>query len=265
MSMLVDTHCHLTDEKIPNIDTAISDAKRNSVNTFITVGTSIANNKQVVQLAQSNIGVYASIGVYPHEDLDADNIDIEREIISELATHGSKIVAIGECGIDFTTNYDPTLHRTLDKQLEIFELQAGIAEKNNLPLVVHNRNGDDYVLSVIKKYPRLYGVAHCFTQELEFARKLVDLGFYISFSGMLTYPKKTHLVDVANGLPRESIVLETDAPYLPPQSKRGSVNVPANIVETAQKLADIWQVSFDDVCDITTQNAAKLFKLEDIC
>ncbi len=259
--MLIDTHCHLTDEKYTNVDIILQNAAHAGIDQLITIATSLSNARLCIQIAEKYPSVFAAVGVYPHEDLDSDATDIERELINALFMHADKIVAIGECGIDFGDHYNPAELRTLDKQVELFELQLNLASKNNLPVVIHNRNGDDYVLSALAKFPNVAGVAHCFSQDVTFAKRCIDAGLYISFSGMLTYPKNTHLIDVAKFVPHDRIVVETDAPYLPPQSKRGSVNEPANISEIAMKLADIWQVPLDEVAAVTSQNAIKLFKL----
>ena len=165
-----------------------------------------------------------------------------------------KIVALGEIGLDYYRG-----ERNKKIQKDIFIKQLRIAEELNLPIVFHNRDSDHDVLSILSDFPKVRGVAHCFSSTIETAKELIDMGFYISFSGNLTF-KNSHLPDVASQLSLDNLLVETDSPYLSPVPFRGKSNEPSRVRYVAEKLADIFQVSIKYVAEKTTKNAEKLFK-----
>lgn len=258
--MLIDSHCHLVHKnyEIP-LEQILSEANENEVGKFITIGTSVKENLIAIETAGRWEDVYCSIGVYPHEDR-ALEIDYLRNSLRESFEKSQKIVAIGECGVD-VSNWENG--RSLDEQLVLFEMQLELAKEKGLPVIVHNRNGDEDVYKLLKKYSELgvSGVMHCFTSDWNYAQRILDLGFYISFTNMITYPKKELLLEVVKNVPMDRFLLETDAPYLPPQSLRGKINYPKYVRIVAEKVAQVKQKTLDEVSSCSYENTCKLFKL----
>ena len=258
--MLIDSHCHLIHKnyEIP-LEQVLSEAKENGVDKFITIGTSIKENLIAIKTAETVKDVYCSIGIYPHEDKGMD-LDKLRDSLRENFKTSKKVIAIGECGVD-VSGWEGG--RSLKEQLEIFEMQLELAKESGLPIIVHNRNGKEEVYAILKKYSELgvLGVMHCFTYDWEYAQKILGLGFYISFTNIITYPKKEQLLEVVKKVPMDKFLLETDAPYLPPQSHRGEINYPKYVKIVAEKVAQVKQKTLDEISDRSYQNTCKLFKL----
>ena len=258
--MLIDSHCHLTHEYYKDsLDNVISEALDSGIDKFITIGTSVDENKKVIELANAKDPVYGLVGIYPHENQDTSLSELKNSLEENLNL-SKKILGIGECGIDIT-NRDGA--RSLPDQEEIFEMQVSLAKKYNLPVTVHNRNGDESVLKILRKHSksRLRGVIHCFDSNWDFAKKILDLGFYISFTNMITYPKKDTVLEVVRNVPDSMFLVETDAPYLPPQSMRGEINYPKYVKIVAEKVAQIKQKTFEETCELSYKNTCSLFNL----
>ena len=258
--MLIDSHCHLTHEYYEDsLDSVISEALNFGVDKFITIGTSLEENKKVIELADIKERVFGLIGIYPHENQDVSLTELQNSLEENIKL-SNKIVGIGECGIDIT-NRDGA--RSLLDQEEIFEMQVLLAKKYNIPVTVHNRNGDASVLKILKKHsgPNLRGVIHCFDSNWDFAKKILDLGFYISFTNMISYPKKDAVLEVVRNVPDSMFLVETDAPYLPPQSMRGEINYPKYVKIVAEKVAQIKQKTFEETCELSYKNTCSLFNL----
>jgi TatD DNase family protein len=258
--MLIDSHCHLIHKnyEIP-INQILSEAKEYDIGGFITVGTSIKENKIAIKATSLSINIHCSVGIYPHEDMDTD-IDTLRESLKKSLSSNNKIVALGECGIDIS-KWEK--QRSIEDQIKIFEMQIELAKENNLPLIIHNRNGDTVVYETLKKYSggNLRGVMHCFDSTWEYAQKILDLGFYISFSNLITYPKKDSLLEVVKNVPMDRFLVETDAPYLPAQSMRGKINYPKYVRIVAEKVAQVKQKTFDEVSKHSYENTCSLFNI----
>jgi TatD DNase family protein len=169
-------------------------------------------------------------------------------------------VAVGECGIDIS-NRDGA--RVLEDQLRLFEKQIIFAKSKKLPVIVHNRRGDNYVLEVLKNNydAALRGVIHCFDSNWDFAKKVLDLGFYISFTNMVTYKNKDDLLEVVEKVPEGRFLVETDAPYLPPQQFRGKINYPKYVKIVAEKVAQVKQKTFEEISALSYENTCTLFNL----
>jgi len=265
--MLIDTHCHLNmlikktfDTPLPeNFRTAaqslLDDALAAGVTTLINVGTSGIESQNCVVLAETFKNCFATIGTHPN-DLSSswkDDILLYRDLLSDPA---HKIVGIGEIGLDYHyPQYDK------DRQYKGFEAQIALALEHNLPIVIHTRDAGQETLDVLAyhKDPQLRGIIHCFSEDFEFAQRALELGFVLGIGGTLTYPKNENLRKIFSTVPLEKIVLETDAPFLPPQSLRGKTNSPANIRIIAEYLAGLRDNSFEEVAIVTTQTAATLF------
>jgi TatD DNase family protein len=255
--MLIDTHCHLPLE-FAEYTRIIEDARKARILKFITIGTSIADSQDIVNVFENVPDVYCTVGVYPHEDtqLSLGEIGIGLE---KLIARSSKVVGIGECGIDLKNGLSPD--RTVGQQQELFDLHIKLALKHNLPIVIHNREGDDAVLEVVEKHVGrgLRGVLHCFSSTWDYAKKMLDLGFYISFGGKITYPSSNFLLDTVRNVPLDRFLLETDAPWLPPQGHRGEVNEPKYVKIVAEKVAAARNLQVSEVSECSTKNAHDLF------
>ena len=251
--MLTDTHCHLFYKELKNdLDAIISRAIDMKVTRFICVGTNIEDSKECLSISENNDNIFASVGVHPH---DAQNV-LEGYIdeIYELMEFES-MVAIGEMGLDYFRNISEPLI-----QEKVFREQVKVAQDLNRPIIFHNREADSDIIKVLSDYPDVIGVAHCFSSNLETANALLEMGYYISFSGNLTF-KNSHLPDIAKEIPMERLLVETDSPYLSPEPHRGKKNEPSRVRFVAEKLAEIKKISFEDIAKHTHENASKLFQL----
>lgn len=256
--MLIDSHCHLPLDK-NETEKVINAAKEEGVVRFITIGTSLKENREAIELAEVFPEVYATVAVYPHEDMDK-SLDYLKSELQKQIDSSKKVVAVGECGIDIS-NWEEG--RKLKDQIELFEMQINLAVENKLPLVLHNRNGDSQVLELFERYKNngLTGVAHCFASSWEVAQKLLDLNFYISFSAMITYPSRKELLEVVEKVPFDRFLVETDAPYLPPQGLRGQQNEPKYVKMVAQKVAEVKNLPTEKIAELSYNNTLRLFNL----
>ena len=251
--MIVDTHCHLYFEELnKNLDGVLSRANDLGVNTFICVGTNLSDSYESLSLAQKYKNIYATAGIHPHDAKDArgDYLQELRELLDN-----EKIVAVGEMGLDYFRNISNS-----DTQKIVFKDQLKLAEETNKPIVFHNREADEDIIKILSEFPNVIGVAHCFSSSYETAIKLIEMGFYISFSGNLTF-KNSHLPEVAKKLPLDRLLVETDSPFLSPVPFRGKTNEPGRTRYVAEKLAEIFNSDIDQIASITTANAKNLFNL----
>ena len=250
--MLIDTHCHLFYDEIKNdIENVLERADSFGVNKFICVATNLEDAQECIKLSEEFKRIWPTAGIHPHEAKSVPRDFGER--LKRLLCH-EKIVALGEIGLDYFRGEE---HKKVQKI--VFRKQLEIAQELNLPIVFHNRESDKDILSILSEFPSINGVAHCFSSTIETAQELIDMGFYISFSGNLTF-KNSHLPDVASQLPLSNLLVETDSPYLSPVPHRGKSNEPSRVLYVAEKLAEIHQVSIEEVAEKTSKNAEKLFK-----
>ncbi|MBP7927797.1 TatD family hydrolase [Patescibacteria group bacterium] len=262
--MLIDSHLHIPHPNyVRSVKELLLDAQADGVEKLVSIGTSLEDSKKTLEFCSSYDNIYCTVGVYPHENLETDLKDIFEGLQALINNHQKKIVGIGECGIDISNA--ATGVRPLDSQIELFKLQVGLAVEHDLPIVIHNRHGDDQVYSILKKYKDngvvVRGVMHCFASSWEFAQKMLDLGFYISFSGMITYPSRKDLAEVVKNTPLDRILVETDSPYLPPQPHRGEINEPKYVKIVAEKVAELKNLSFNQVSLATYKNTCDLFSI----
>lgn len=268
--MLIDTHCHinmmvkrefdrlLTQEEIISAEKIISQAAEHNVTQIINVGTSVSESENCVTLAKRYPTVFAAVGIHPNDC--TENWKAEVAAIKKLANDKeiNKIVAIGECGLDrHYPEYD------LPRQIGVFKEQIEYALEHSLALIVHTRDAADETLTVLDEYRKnnLKGVIHCFSESLTFAQDAIGLGFVVGIGGTITYPKNEYLRDVCRQLPLEKIILETDAPFLPPQSIRGKQNQPDQIATVAAYLAQLRATTIDNIATVTTRTAQSVFGL----
>ena len=251
--MIVDTHCHLYFEELnKDLDGVLSRANELGVNIFICVGTNINDSHESLTLAQKYKNIYATAGIHPHDSKDADEDDLQK--LRKLLDN-EKIVAVGEMGLDYFRNISNS-----DTQKIVFKDQLKLAEETNKPIVFHNREADEDIINILSDFPNVIGVAHCFSSSYETAIKLIEMGFYISFSGNLTF-KNSHLPEVAKKLPLDRLLVETDSPFLSPVPFRGKTNEPGRARYVVEKLAEIFDSDIDQIALITTANAKNLFNL----
>ena len=257
--MLIDSHCHIPEDKA-TLENQLINAKENGVSHVVGIGTQLGENERVLRASKEFENVFGAIAIYPNSELEKDISTLLTELEKQLTkSPKSKIVAIGECGIDIT---DWKKQRSIENQIELFELQIKLAIKNKLPVIVHNRNGDDQVLELLNKYKgHVQGVIHCFTGDWEFAQKILALGFYISFSGHITHKSKEYLCETVLNVLMDKFLVETDSPYILPKGVNRKPNEPKNVKIVAQKIADIKGINLREVISASRANTAQLFGL----
>lgn len=252
--MLVDSHCHLNfPEIIANIQSVRLSMQEAQVGHALCVSVTLDKFPEVLSLAEQYENFYASVGVHPdYEDIEEPSVDM----LVQLANH-PKIVAIGETGLDYFR-----LTGDLEWQRERFRTHIRAAVIANKPLIIHTRNAAADTLRIMQEEGanRVGGVMHCFTESLEVARAAIEMGFYISFSGIVTFKNATQLKDVAKAIPLDSVLVETDSPYLAPIPFRGKTNQPAYVRYVAQEIATLRGISLEEVMSATTYNFFNLFK-----
>lgn len=248
--MFIDTHCHVFSEYYDNINEVVNQCKKNNVNRIIVNGCDINSNKEVLELVNKYDVIYGAIGFHPTE-LD----DFKDEYFEFLENNISnpKIVAIGEIGLDYY--YDNT---DKDKQKEIFKRQLDIANKYNKPIIVHSRNSIQDTYNILKEY-NLFGSIHCFSGSVEMAREFIKIGYKLGIGGIITYKNAKNIREVVKNIDLSHILLETDSPYLTPSPYRGKINSPQYIPLIASTIADIKNISINDVSEVTTANAEEIF------
>jgi TatD DNase family protein len=256
--MLIDSHAHL-EMKDFNKDRAqvIERALKAGITHIITIGTDLPSSVKALHLANEYDFIFSSIGYHPH---NAKNLD--PGALKELSGMAgeSKIVAWGEIGLDYYRNLSPS-----EKQIEAFEQQLDLAIHFNLPVIIHSREADKELLEILKKRGdnKYRGVIHCFSGNYDLAMTFVQMGFYISIPGIVTYKNAFKVQDVASRLPLDRMLLETDAPFLTPVPKRGKRNEPLFVTYTAKEIANLRKTDFEEVARRTSENTKRLFRLPD--
>lgn len=252
--MLVDTHCHLFCEYYDDIQSVLDRARDNDVGAVIVNGTNINDNKEVLGLVNEYDMVYGALGIQP---LEIDDSWEETLCFIEEHIHDKKIVAIGEIGLDY--------HYDIDKELQkcVFRKQLGLAQKYNIPVIIHSRDCIQETYDILKEY-RVRGILHCYSGSVEMAHLFNKLGFYLGIGGICTFKNASKIVDVIKNVSLEYIVLETDSPYLSPEPYRGKKNEPANVSIILKKICDIKGLSYKDASGVIYGNILALFdkKLE---
>lgn len=248
---MIDTHAHLTEEKLyKDLDQIIFNAKKNGVKKIISVGMTNKANQTSIEIANKYDIVYASVGIHPNEVIN-EVLDLNK--LKQLAKN-KKVVAIGEIGIDLYRSKD-----TFNKQKTYFIEQIKLAIKLNLPIIVHSRNSAIEIYEILKNYPEVTGVMHCYSEHVDYVEKFIKLGFYIGVGGIVTFKNAFEVKEIVKKVPLDKLLIETDAPYLAPDPFRGKQNEPAYVKYTLIKLAEILNMSVNEIKNITTNNAYKLF------
>jgi TatD DNase family protein len=251
--MLFDTHCHLDGEYFPaGVDEVLARAREAGVAHFAVIGVgSLGAARSAVELAERRSDVFATVGVHPH---DASTLDEPMEAELRALLGRERVRALGEVGLDF--HYD---HSPREVQREVFRRMVSLARSVKKPLVIHTRSAPDETLAILEGEGArdVGGIIHCFSEDRTFATRALDLGFYLSFSGILTFKNARSVHDVARAAPADRILVETDSPYLAPVPMRGKPCEPAYVVHTARRLAELRGSSFGEIETLTTENAAR--------
>jgi len=254
---LIDSHCHLPSIKHQeHLEEIIDNAQKEDVLKFVNIGTSIYENAKALDVAKKFPQIFATAAIYPHEDTDRSLKELKIYLKDFVFKNREDLVAIGEIGIDVSGRDGG---RNLDDQIDLFEFQARLAKEHNLPLIIHNRNGDAQVLSVLSTARPQKGVIHCFASDWAFAEKVLDMGFYISFSGLITYKSGESLLETVQKVPENMFLVETDSPYLSPIGHRNEKNEPKYVKIIAQKIAEVKGISLESVARFSSSNTEKLF------
>ena len=254
--MLIDSHCHLDylERDGQDLDEVIARARNAGVEAMVTISTKISGFPQVLSIAERYDNIYCTVGVHPHE-AEAEP-DVTADQLVDLANH-PKVVGIGETGLDYFYEHSP---RELQKRSFIAHIEA--ARRTQLPLIVHTRDADEDTVDILQsEYRRgaFPGVIHCFSSTRELAEKSVEIGFSISLSGIVTFKKAEEIRETVRALPVESLIVETDAPYLAPVPHRGRKNEPSFVAHTADAVADLKGMALADFAAASTANFYKLF------
>ena len=252
--MWADSHCHL--EYNDDLRGVIERANQFGVKYILDAGSGLNDIANHLKICEEFEGVYTAAGAHPHEAKEYKNITVD-DILR--AADNEKVVAIGEAGLDYFYDFAPK-----ELQIDLFKKNIRASQLSGKPLIIHNRESDDDMINILQNFyeKKEFGaVIHCYSSSLRLAEVALDLGFYISASGIITFAKSEEIRDNFAKIPLDRLLVETDAPYLAPVPKRGKINESANVVYTAQKLAEIKNISLDELANITTQNFKRLFKL----
>lgn len=263
--MLVDTHAHLNFKDFEkDLDSTVKEALKKGVSKIVCVSSNFAESKKAIEIAKrySEV-VYAAVGIHPQKT-DPENSDspkIQLDKLDQLAKH-SEIVAIGECGLDYSPAPPGELDRSRKEQFFLFEQQIELAKKLNLPLLIHSRKAITDTIGILQKHfnqlnNQSFGIWHCYYAGKKEIAKIQGLGLFFGIAGNLTYDPG--LQNVAREIPLDKIVLETDCPFLSPEPFRGLRNHPGNVKIIAEYMAQLLGLSFEKICQITTENAKKVF------
>ena len=251
--MIIDSHCHLDYEPLINdINKVLLNAKNNNISHLLTIGTGLDSSKKVFDIVEKYENIYGSIGIHPNS---TTNHLADLDELLSIKKKSKKIIAFGETGLDY-------FYKRSEKkdQLYSFEKHIELAISEKVPVIIHTRNADEDTLSIIKKYHlKSKFLIHCFTGSLELAKKLLELGCLISFSGIITFKKSSDLRNVVKYVPIEKMLIETDSPYLSPDPFRGKINEPANVIIVAENVAVIKGISLEEVANLTTKNFNEFF------
>jgi len=254
--MLADSHCHLDRIDLTpfdnQFDKAIEAANAKGVEHFLCVAINAENQKAVIEIAEKHPNIHASVGIHP---LYTEGESASVESLAKIAAH-PKVVAIGETGLDYF--YDA---ESKQKQLSLFRTHVQAAVEVNLPLIIHTRDAKEDTLQVFEDEgaEKVGGVLHCFTESLEMAEQAMKMGFYVSFSGIVTFNNADELREVAKQIPLDRILVETDSPYLTPKPYRGKPNSPMYVSEVAKLIAELRGIEYTEFCRSTTENYFRLF------
>ncbi len=258
---MFDSHAHYTDDRFQSeldmpVDELLTSLFEDNIGYILNVGTNYDNSTFAIEQAKKYKNMYTAVGIHPSDTRGLGEFEFELSRIETLLKEQkeNKIVALGEIGLDY--HYEDTDKTTQEKY---FARQMKLAQKYNLPVIIHNREAHGDCLDMIGKFPDVRGVFHSFSGSAELARELVKKGYYISFSGVITFKNASRVCEVAKSIPLDRIMVETDCPYLAPHPYRGKLNHSGLMLHTVERLAQIFDVSVLQMSQLTKQNACKLF------
>ena len=256
--MIFDTHIHLNDEKLyENLDLYLKEAKEVGVSDFLCVGYDLESSKRAIEIANKYNNVYAAIGFIPTEWKKWTTSSIAN--LEELLKKSSKIVAIGEIGLDYYWEKEENVKKI---QKLMFISQIELANKYDLPISIHSRDSIQDTYDILKKYPCVNkGIMHCYSGSIEMSKEFIKLGYKIAFGGVLTFKNAIEIKRILKQTDLKNVVLETDAPYLSPVPHRGKVNEPKFILDTAKFAANLLKINLEEFANITYQNSLDILKL----
>jgi hydrolase, tatD family len=255
--MIFDTHAHLDSEQFEeDFDDIMQNIINKKISLIVNPGCDLPTSKKSVELSEKYDFIYSAVGFHPHEAKYMDEEAINE--IERLAVSNKKVVSIGEIGLDYYYDFSPR-----DVQEDVFVRQMELANKLDLPFIIHSRDASNDTYEMVKKYKNNVDcVLHCYSQSKEMAKLYLDLGCYLSFAGPVTFKKSTNLQEVAKYTPLDRIFIETDSPYLSPEPKRGKKNEPSNVIYTGKKIAELKEISEEQLFKSTYNNAVRFFKLD---
>lgn len=254
--MLFDTHAHYDSERFDNDrDDILINSFNSGVELILNPGCDIGSSQKSIEISQKHDFVFSAVGIHPHEAV------IENKIFDELDKMFSneKVVAMGEIGLDYHYNF-----KDRETQKKCFCKQLELAKMRDLPVIIHDRESHQDIIDILKSdfCKGLKGVLHCFSGSKEMAKIMLDLGFYLSFGGVLTFKNAIKSIDIVNYMPLDKLLIETDAPYLAPVPYRGKRNDSMLLKFVAEKISEIRNVEYDEICNITNNNGRELFKIK---
>lgn len=249
--MFTDSHCHLYDEYYEDIDNIIKLSLENSVFRFINNGCDSKSNIEVLEKINKYSNMYGALGIHP-ENVDKYTIDDIKFIEDNLSN--KKIIAIGEIGLDYYYTKE-----NKSEQIKLLEMQLELAEKYNIPVIIHSRDATEDTINILKKY-KVKGIIHSFSGSLETAKEYIKMGYLLGVNGVITF-KNAHIKDVIKEIPLEYLVLETDSPYLTPVPFRGKQNNPCHILDIAKFICELKDISLEELSNITENNLNNMFNL----
>lgn len=254
--MLFDTHAHYDDERFDeDRDALLASMPEHGVGLILNPGCDLETSRKAIDYASRFPHVYAAVGIHPE---NTEGVDLERDLsqLEALAQSSPRVRAIGEIGLDYYWVKDPEERRF---QAELFRAQMRLAKRLNLPVIIHDREAHLDCLTIAEQYPGMRGVFHCYSGSTEFAMRLLELGYDLSFTGVLTYKNAKKAVEVVRAVPLERIMIETDAPYMAPVPFRGKRNSSLYVYRMAEAIAEIKELPLAQVIEQTTENGKRLF------
>ena len=249
--MIIDSHCHIYNSEMENAEEIIKEAAKREIHIILN-GTDSSSNNEVLQLANKYENVYAALGYFPSI---ADEITDEDISLLDGQLYNDKVVAVGEIGLDYYNTKD-----NKDKQKQLFERMLNLAQKHGLPVIVHSRKSIQDTYDILKKHD-VVGSLHCYQGSVEMAQEFIKLGFYIGIGGPITHTHNKKIKKMVKTVDVTRILVETDSPYLSPEEKRGEKNTSLNLKYIIRKIAEELDMSEDEVIEITTGNAKRLFEI----
>ena len=253
--MLFDTHAHMNDPAFDeDREAVLLGLKDKGVSLMMNVGCCLESSRDCIAMAEKYPFVYASVGTHPDSADEVNEAVLDQ--YRQMAANHPKVKAIGEIGLDY---YYETIPREI--QQRTFRLQMELARELQMPVIVHERNAHDDGMRIVKEFKGVTGVFHCYSGSAEMARQLVDMGWYIGFTGVLTFKNARKAVETAGSIPLDRIVLETDCPFMAPEPFRGKRNDPGYLFRMAERLAEIRGISVEEVRSITTENSKRLYRI----